>query len=122
MALKRDEAAEIYRNSYWNAIRGDDLPSGIDLALFDFCVNSGPSRAIRAFQSSIGLKQDGVMDDDVVTAADRHDVAVLIHALSARRLSFLHRLSTLKVFGRGWSRRVKGIETAALQLAGATPV
>ena len=95
---------------------------GVDLALFDFCVNSGPSRAVCALQSSIGLKQDGAMSDDVVNAAEKRDVAALIHALSARRLSFLHRLSTFNVFGRGWSRRVTGIETAALHLAGAARV
>gem|GEM_PF-6374819 len=29
--LTRDEAAAIYRAKYWNKVKGDDLPAGLDL-------------------------------------------------------------------------------------------
>src|ERR1700710_1325588 len=35
-ALARPEAAEIYRALYWAPCAGDELPPGLDLALFDF--------------------------------------------------------------------------------------
>src|SRR3954447_9587673 len=47
LSLERDEAAAIYRRRYWDAIRGDELPAGLDLALFDDAVNSGPRMAVR---------------------------------------------------------------------------
>lgn len=40
--LTRVEADAIYRARYWNAVRGDDLPPGLDLVAFDGAVNSGP--------------------------------------------------------------------------------
>ena len=122
MALRRDEAADIYRKSYWNAVRGDDLPSGVDLVLFDFGVNSGPARAVKALQASLRLKQDGAMSDETLAAAAKREPGPLIRDLSARRLGFLQKLSSFGTFGRGWSRRVAGIEAAALQLASAAPV
>ncbi len=49
-ALSRVEAGAIYRARYWDAVKGDDLPSGLDLAAFDYAVNSGPARAVRTIQ------------------------------------------------------------------------
>lgn len=45
-ALTLGEAMTIYRANYWNAIKGDQLPSGIDLAVLDYAVNSGPRKGI----------------------------------------------------------------------------
>ena len=36
---------EIYRIRYWDKVKGDDLPSGLDFSVFDWGVNSGPSRS-----------------------------------------------------------------------------
>ena len=38
------DVAPIYKTNYWNRIRGDDLPSGLDFAAFDWAVNSGTGR------------------------------------------------------------------------------
>jgi len=42
---------------FWNKIDGDNLPSGLDYALFDFSVNSGPARAARMPQGILGLSE-----------------------------------------------------------------
>lgn len=54
-----EEVAEIYRQQYWNKIAGDDLPSGVDYAVFDFAVNSGPSRAAQFLQRAVGVAEIG---------------------------------------------------------------
>jgi hypothetical protein len=43
-ALTPAKAAPIYRGKFWDHVNGDNLPVGIDLAVFDFGVHSGPSR------------------------------------------------------------------------------
>jgi lysozyme family protein len=115
--LSREEAASIYRRFYWNPIRANELPGGLDLALFDFAVNSGPSRAVRMLQEVLGAAADGVVGPITLQRARRADVPATIRDLTRRRLGFLARLSTWDVFGRGWRRRVLSVEQEALRLA-----
>ncbi len=121
-ALGRAEAAEIYRGQYWNRCRCGDLPAGLDLAVFDFAVNSGPDRAIRALQGAVGVSSDGIIGPITLAAvADRRSVLdKLIATICDGRLSFLQRLATYATFGRGWSSRVATIRRAALQMAAAS--
>ena len=102
------ERDTIYRVQYWDVIRGDDLPSGVDAAVYDFAVNSGPSRAAKFLQSVVGAKQDGVIGLQTLDAAARLDPVVVIERLCADRMSFLRGLKTWGTFGKGWSRRIVG--------------
>jgi len=54
IALTCDEAAVVYRDLYWAKIQGDDLPSGVDYAVFDAAVHSGPRQAARWLQDALG--------------------------------------------------------------------
>ena len=118
--LKRDEAALIYRASYWNACEAGAMPAGVDLALFDFAVNSGPDRAVRVLQAALGVAADGAVGPVTVGAVNVANPSKLINAICDRRLGFLGRLSTFATFGRGWSRRVAEIRAAALAAAKTT--
>ena len=111
--LTRDEAAAIYRARYWNAVDGDRLPAGLDLALFDFAVNSGPSRAIRTLQAALGAKRDGRIGPETRAAIAAADPAIVLRDLCGARRAFLRGLSTFSVFGRGWMRRVDSVERVA---------
>lgn len=115
--LTRDEAARIYRAKYWDLIRGDQLPAGIDYAVLDFAVNSGPARAAKALQRIVKAKVDGLIGPDTLRALDQYVVASVINQLCDDRMAFLQRLPTFGVFGRGWTSRVKGVRKLALQMA-----
>lgn len=112
--LTRGEAAQIYRANYWNACSAGSMPAGLDLALFDFAVNSGSDRAVRMLQAVLGVSADGEVGPVTIVAAGSGDTRRLINALCDRRLGFLERLATFAAFGRGWTRRVAAIRVAAL--------
>ena len=116
-ALQSDEAARIYRGWYWNAIRGDDLPPGLDLAVFDIAVNSGPGRAARLLQAALSVPADGIVGPVTLDAARRSDRVRTIRALT-NSASASSRVSPWPIFGRGWKRRTLAAERAALLLAG----
>jgi lysozyme family protein len=106
--------ARIYRHAYWDAIRGDDLPSGLDLAVFDVAVNSGPHRAAQFLQRELGVKDDGRISSATLAAAERDDPADLVAGLCDARLAWLRGLKLFARFGRGWTRRVQLTRKTAL--------
>lgn len=106
----------IYRHGYWDPIKGDDLPPGVDLATFDFAVNSGHSRAAKYLQRLAGVTPDGVIGPITLAAVCKPDAKTMINLLCDRRLEFLKGLPTWRYFGKGWSARVSRVRKAALGL------
>lgn len=115
--LTKSEAKQIYKKLYWDRVTGDDLPPGLDLAVFDFGVNSGPSRAVKALQSILEVEPDGWIGDETLQAIKESNLILLINQYCDRRLAFLKGLKTWPVFGKGWSNRVADIRVRALELA-----
>lgn len=107
----------IYRDGYWEPVRGDDLPAGVDLATFDFGVNSGPGRAAKALQGVAGVAQDGRIGTVTVDAVHREDATDVVKKLCARRLGFVKGLKTFATFGRGWSKRIADVEAKGVAMA-----
>ncbi len=117
MMLEKNEAARIYREKFWMAIAGDDLPGGLDLVLFDDAVMSGPRTAIRDLQHALGVGVDGVMGPVTSAALVAQPVTEIISLLQTERLARLKSLPHFALFGRGWSRRLQRIERQAKALA-----
>ncbi|GGB10264.1 hypothetical protein GCM10011491_42780 [Brucella endophytica] len=111
------QLSTIYRRHYWDAVAGAELPDGVDYAVFDFAVNSGPSRAAKYLQAVAGVTQDGKIGPATLKAVRGKPHASVIHELCDKRLAFLQRLDTWKTFGKGWSSRVLGVRTEALRMA-----
>lgn len=117
-AITDGEVADIYRAQYWDAVKGDRLPAGVDLAVFDFAVNSGTKRAVQSVQkvltnsfSAPELAQDGIMGEVTLANSDEaaeQDEVKFIIALCDERMRFVKSLSTFGTFGQGWTRRIMG--------------
>lgn len=116
--MPQSVARKIYRERYWNAMRCDELPAGVDYAVFDYGVNSGVGRAGKVLRRVLRMP-DGTstVTDDVVAAAGNRVAGDLVIAICAERLAFLKSLKTFAVFGRGWTARVNGVRVAALAMA-----
>jgi lysozyme family protein len=121
-ALTVDAVKPIYRKNYWDRVKGDDLPAGLDYAVFDYAVNSGPSRAVMHLQQVLGVAQDGKIGPITLAAIGKRNPADMINALCDRRMQFLRGLSTFSTFGRGWTSRVDGVRSNALGMAKAGAV
>lgn len=114
-----DQLATVYRRHYWDAVSGAELPDGVDYAVFDFAVNSGPSRAAKYLQKVVGTPQDGKIGPATLKAVRAKMHATVIHDLCDDRMAFLKRLGTWPTFGKGWTRRVTDVRTEALRMAAA---
>ena len=111
---------QVYRTGYWDKCSADQLPSGVDYAVFDTAVNSGPVRAAKFLQAVVGGTVDGVIGPGTLAAVDARNPAATINGFCDQRLAFLQGLGTFSVFGRGWSRRVGDVRQQALLMAGQT--
>ena len=106
-----------YKSLYWDKIKGDQLPAGIDYAAFDFAVNSGVSRAIKILQQIAGVLVDGSLGPKSMEAIKSCNSKQTVEAICGMRLDFLKRLPTFETFGKGWSRRVAEVKDKATSMA-----
>ena len=112
--LTEADAVKVYKAFYWDAVAADALPYGVDYAVADFAVNSGPRRAAEYLQSLVGVAQDGHIGPVTIAAVAKVNPIDLINDLCDKRLAFLKNLKTWGTFGRGWSARVAGVRADAL--------
>ena len=104
-ALTKDQAIDIYAKKYWKTpyYDCDKLASGVDFSVFDFGVNSGPSRAKQYLDKAVG-------GSDVET----------INKLNTLRQSFVegivNRNPTQAKFLKGWTSRISGVRAKAIQM------
>jgi lysozyme family protein len=113
-----DELERIYRADYWDKCRCDDLPEGLDCAVFDAAVNSGPGRSAKWLQAAVGAAQDGSVGPRTLERVGNHDPVEAIQDCCDRRLKFLQGLDNWSVFGGGWGRRVASVRSDAVAMAG----
>lgn len=114
--ISNQEVADIYDGQYWNAVKGDELPAGVDYVLFDGAVNSGPKQSIIWLQRALGPIYKGRVDGTMgfttiaaVNAVNDHDA--LIDRICDQRLAFMRHLRTWPTFGKGWSARVAEVRS-----------
>jgi lysozyme family protein len=115
-ALTPADVAPLYKAKYWDKIKGDDLPAGVDYVVFDAAINSGPGRAAKWLQSCVGVEPDGGIGPKTLAAVAAFDAKTLVDDYAKRRLSFLMDLPTWPTFGKGWGRRVEEVRKAGLEM------
>jgi lysozyme family protein len=118
--LTVEDVAPIYKKNYWDRVKGDDLPGGLDLCVFDFGVNAGTGRAAKYLQSLVGATADGAIGPGTLRAValyvESEGVAATIDRYQAARQKYYEQLSTFETFGRGWTRRVNETRELALNM------
>lgn len=115
--LTVEDVAPIYQKNYWNRVRGDDLPAGLDLCVFDFGVNAGTGRSAKFLQRLVGTTVDGGIGPATLRAVNAYvqieGIEATIDDFQKRRQEYYESLSTFETFGRGWTRRVDEVTKTA---------
>jgi len=115
--ITQSQLSHIYKIGYWNKCQCDSLPSGIDYAVFDAAIMSGPHRSVKWLQEVVDTVPDGIVGIKTITATKRLKPQVVASELVQKRLDFLEKLSNYDVFGRGWRRRVRTVSRVAQSMS-----
>ena len=108
----------LYKKKYWDVVRADELPSGIDYLVFDMGVNAGPGRAIKLMQSALGVTPDGGFGPMTMAAVQAADPVELIEKFSQEKEAFYRSLDSFPVYGTGWLNRVAAVKLKASSMLG----
>ena len=115
-ALTPNDVEPLYKTLYWDKVNGDELPYGVDFAVFDFAINSGVIRAAKTLQTVLNVNTDGKIGPKTLSALETSNPRDIATRVCEARLAFLQSLSNYATFGKGWSRRVSEVETAAFNM------
>ena len=111
--LTPEKVEPLYKKKYWDAVRGDELPMGLDYLMFDFAVNAGAGRAIKTLQTAVGVTPDGGFGSMTMAAVQAVDPVELIERFSQAKENFYRSLTTFSTFGKGWLNRVADVKVKA---------
>ena len=112
-------ARAIYRSLYWNPLRADALPAGVDLSVFDMGVNAGIWGSARLLQRAIGFtgdEVDGCIGPETLGTAATCDPRALVNDLADRQAAYYRSLAEFPTFGAGWLNRTDARGRAALAM------
>ena len=105
-SLTKEMVSPLYRKEYWDAVRGDQLPSGADYLAFDFAVNAGSFRCVKTIQRALNITADGVIGPVTIKAIQDANAEDFIEKFSDVKKSFYLGLANYPTFGKGWLNRV----------------
>ena len=115
--LTKEDVEPIYKKNYWDRVKGDDLPAGLDLCIFDFAVNAGPGRAAKFIQCLVNTTVDGGIGPNTLGKineyVDNYGIEQTISSYALMRQNYYEGLSTFDTFGKGWTRRVSEVTEKA---------
>ena len=116
--LTRSTAKTLYRRDYWEPVRGEQMPDGLDLVAMDGSVNSGVSRGSKWVQKGLGVKVDGKIGPMTVGTANASGAEIInvIQRACADRMGFLRGLKVWSVYKGGWSTRVASVEATGVKM------
>lgn len=111
-----EEVRTIYKQNYWDKMKCDDLPYGVDHIVFDAAVNTGLRQCTLFLQRSVETADDGILGPKTLKAAQETDPRKLIVRFSIHKENFYKSLKTFPHFGRGWLNRTEKVLAEALSM------
>lgn len=103
--LTLDQSKAIYKRDYWDKVKADELPAGLDFLTFDCAVNHGITKGASMLQQAIRASADGRVGPQTLTRARAADPRDALIEMAAIRGLFYSQIGTVKTYGKGWYRR-----------------
>ncbi len=114
-ALTTVSVTPFYKRKYWDVVRGDNLPTGIDYMMFDFAINAGAGRAIKLLQECVGEKADGVLGPISMSTIKAMPLKQLIERFTDTKEKYYKSLNN-PTYEHGWLARNETVEINALHM------
>ena len=80
-----EKASEFYRMRFWNVLRCNELPIGVDLVVFDTAADIGLAKSAKLLQDVVGAKDDGSIGPVTMGAVELMTPRDIVMRMSARR-------------------------------------
>lgn len=103
--LTVEQASEIYRKDYWNAIQADLMPSYLRLMAFDCAVNQGVWFCLSIVRALAGGRSGDPLGPlyNKISKSNKDDIE---EQFVKRRLERYLTNKNFKTFGKGWTNRL----------------
>ncbi|MFD2181129.1 peptidoglycan-binding protein [Rhodoplanes azumiensis] len=116
--LTREQACEVYRVRYWNVLKCDELPVGVDLVVFDTAAETDVVQAAKLLQKVVGANEDGSVGPVTLGAVGLMTPRAIVTRLSELRRE---RLRMLQTGGAGaaaavGTSRIEDVDTLAREM------
>lgn len=106
VSMPIDVAQAIAYGKYWKTVACDLLPPEVRFDVFDTAYNSGPDRAIKLLQATVGVDDDGHLGPISLSAINSANPERLRRRFNGKRLLFFCGLKNWDANSEGWARRV----------------
>lgn len=107
--LTKNQAKDIYKDDYWDAMRCDEIPADLRLMVFDCAVNQGVGYARRALQVAASVPTDGIIGPITLKAINDKPVDVSLRRIADNRYARYRRNKNWNTFGDGWMSRLLSV-------------
>jgi len=116
-ALTVETVKPFYKKMYWDKVCGDQLPTGVDYAVFDFAVNAGTGQSAKFLQRAVLAEADGAIGRNTLKLVNDFEPDVLLAKFTKQKEDFYHGIVDRKPeqakFLNGWMSRVVHVQTTA---------
>lgn len=116
-ALTDDQWMHIYLCGFWNPFKADNIANqSVANICVDWAWASGTGTAIKRVQSLVGVKVDGIVGEQTLSAINNSNQRLLFTRIKSARLRFVeaivNRDPKQKKYINGWKRRINSLSFA----------
>ena len=109
----------IFKTKFWDRYKADNIKDEwITYLLVDWLWTSGPGNAIQRVQKFLGLKVDGIVGNVTINKINSFNGKELFTKLWHLRENFIKTRAQYPIYGKGWLRRLNGIQYGKLLVNG----